>query len=72
LNNPNTRQLILFITTHFKYYIDLVTQISMVSDLEKITQYVVRIIFHHSIVRVHVVINIQRRLIDAWILGILA
>jgi hypothetical protein len=40
----------LFITTHFKYYIDLVTQISMVSDLEKIVEHVIRIIFHHIIV----------------------
>jgi hypothetical protein len=30
----------------------------MVSDLEKIVEYVVRIVFHHSIVRVHIVINI--------------
>jgi hypothetical protein len=58
LNNPNTKQLILFITTHFKYYINLVTQISMISDLEKIAKLVVRIVFHHSIVRVHVVNNI--------------
>jgi hypothetical protein len=40
----------LFITTHLNYYIDLVTQISMVSDLEKVTEHVVRIVFHHSIV----------------------
>jgi hypothetical protein len=51
---------------------DLVTQISMVSDLEKVVEHVVRIVFHHSIVRVHVVINIQRRLVGSWILGILA
>jgi hypothetical protein len=44
----------------------------MVSDLEKVTKYVVRIVFHHSIVRVHVVINCQGRLVSAWILGILA
>jgi hypothetical protein len=31
-------------------YIDLVTQISMVGDLEKVTEHVVQIIFHHSIV----------------------
>jgi hypothetical protein len=41
LNNPNTRQLKLFITTHLNNYIDLVTQISMVSDLEKVTEHVV-------------------------------
>jgi hypothetical protein len=44
----------------------------MVSDLEKVTEHVIRIVFHHSIVRVHVVINDQGWLIDAWILGILA
>jgi hypothetical protein len=43
----------------------------MVSDIEKITEYVVRSVFHHSIVRVHVVVNSQGRLISAWILGIL-
>jgi hypothetical protein len=72
MNNPNTRQLKLFITTHLNYYMDLVTQISMVSDLEKIIEHVFRIVFHHCIVRVYVVVNIQRRLIGAWILGILA
>jgi hypothetical protein len=51
---------------------DLVTQISMVSDLEKITEHFIQIVFHHSIVRVYVVVNIQHRLIGAWILGILA
>jgi hypothetical protein len=50
MNNPNTGQLKLFITTHLNYYIDLVTRISMVSDLEKVTEYVIRIVFHHSIV----------------------
>jgi hypothetical protein len=44
----------------------------MVSDLEKVTEHVVQSVFHHNIVRVHVVINSQGRLIDAWILGILA
>jgi hypothetical protein len=44
----------------------------MVSDLEKITEHVVRSVFQHSIVRVHVVISSQGRLIGAWILGILA
>jgi hypothetical protein len=44
----------------------------MVSDLEKVTEHVVQIVFHHSIVQVHVVVNIQRWLIGAWILGILA
>jgi hypothetical protein len=62
----------LFLTTHLNYYIDLVTRISMVSDLENVIEHVVRIVFHHSIFRVHVVINIQRWLIGAWILGILA
>jgi hypothetical protein len=72
LNNPNKRQQKLFIKTHLNYYIDLVIQIAMVNDLEKVTEHVVRIVFHHSIIRVHVVINIQRRLVGAWILGILA
>jgi hypothetical protein len=72
LNNPNKRQRKLFIKTHLNYYIDLVIQIAMVNDLEKVTEHVVRILFHHSIIRVHVVINIQRRLVGAWILGILA
>jgi hypothetical protein len=72
LNNPNKRQRKLFIKTHLNYYIDLVIQIAMVNDLEKVTEHVVRIVFHHSIIRVHVVINIQRRLVGAWILGILA
>jgi hypothetical protein len=62
----------LFITTHLNYYIDLVTQISMVSDREKIIEHVVRNVFHHSIVRVHVVVNCQGRLVGAWILEILA
>jgi hypothetical protein len=44
----------------------------MVSDLEKVTEHVIRIVFHHSIVRVHVVVNSQGRLIGAWIMGILA
>jgi hypothetical protein len=44
----------------------------MVSDLEQVVKHVVQIVFHHSIVRVHVVVNIQRRLVSAWILGILA
>jgi hypothetical protein len=43
----------------------------MVSDIQKIVEHVIRIIFHHSIIRVHVVINIQHRLVIAWILGIL-
>jgi hypothetical protein len=30
----------------------------MLSDLEKIVEHVVRIVFHYSIVQVHVVINI--------------
>jgi hypothetical protein len=51
---------------------DLVTQISMVSGLEKIAEHAVQIVFHHSIVRVHAVVNIQCQLIGAWILGILA
>jgi hypothetical protein len=72
LNNPNTRQLKLFVTTQLNYYMDLITQISMVSDLEKIAKHIIRIVFHHSIVRLHVVINIQRRLVGPWILGILA
>jgi hypothetical protein len=42
----------------------------MVSDLEKVTDHVIRIVFQHCIVRVHVVIN--SRLVGAWILGILA
>jgi hypothetical protein len=37
----------------------------MVNDLEKVIEYVVQIIFHHSIVRVHIVINSQGRLVDA-------
>jgi hypothetical protein len=65
MNNPHTRQLKLFITTHLNYYMDLVTQISMVSDLEKIAEHVVRIVFDHIIIRVHVVVNIQCRLIGA-------
>jgi hypothetical protein len=44
----------------------------MVSDLEQVIEHVVRSVFHHSIVRVHVVINSQGRLVGAWILGILA
>jgi hypothetical protein len=44
----------------------------MVNNLEKITEHIVQIIFHHSIVRVHIVVNIQYRLVGAWILGILA
>jgi hypothetical protein len=44
----------------------------MASDLEKVAEHVIRIIFHHSIVQVHVVINSQGWLIGAWILGILA
>jgi hypothetical protein len=68
LNNPNTRQLKIFNTTHLNYYIDLVTQISMVSDLEKVTEHV-EIVFHYSIVHVHVVVNIQHQLVGAWILG---
>jgi hypothetical protein len=44
----------------------------MVSDLEKVTEHVIRIIFHHSIVRVNVVINSQGRLVIVWIMGILA
>jgi hypothetical protein len=44
----------------------------MVSDLEKVTDHVIRIVFQHCIVRVHVVINSQGWLIGAWILGILA
>jgi hypothetical protein len=44
----------------------------MVSDLEKVTEHVVRSVFHHSIVRVHVVVNNQGRLIGTWILRILA
>jgi hypothetical protein len=44
----------------------------MVNDLEKVIEHVVQIVFHHSIVRVHVVINSQGRLVSAWILGILA
>jgi hypothetical protein len=62
----------LFITTHLNYYIDLVTQISMISDREKIIEHVVQNVFHHSIVRVHVVVNCQGRLVGAWILEILA
>jgi hypothetical protein len=50
MNNPNTRQLKLLITTHLNYYMDLVTQISMVSDLVKVTEHVVQIVFHHSII----------------------
>jgi hypothetical protein len=42
----------------------------MLSDLEMITEHVVQIVFHHSIVQVHVVINSQGRLIGAWILEI--
>jgi hypothetical protein len=44
----------------------------MVSDLGKVTEHVIQIMFHHSIVRVHVVVNCQGRLIGAWILGILS
>jgi hypothetical protein len=44
----------------------------MVSNLEKVTEHVVRIVFHHSTVRVHVIINYQGWVIGAWILGILA
>jgi hypothetical protein len=44
----------------------------MVSGIEKIAEHVVQIVFDHSIVRVHAVVNIQRQLIGAWILGILA
>jgi hypothetical protein len=44
----------------------------MVSDLEKVTEHVVQIVFHNSIIPVHVVVNCQGRLIGAWILGILA
>jgi hypothetical protein len=40
----------------------------MVSDLEKVTEHV-EIVFHYSIVHVHVVVNIQRQLVGAWILG---
>jgi hypothetical protein len=37
----------------------------MVSDLENVTEHVDQIVFHHSIVRVHVVINCQGRLVGA-------
>jgi hypothetical protein len=43
----------------------------MVCGLEKVTEHV-RIVFHHSIVRVHVDVNYQGRLVGTWILGILA
>jgi hypothetical protein len=45
--------------------------ISMVSDLKKATKHIVQSVFHHSIVRVHVVIKSQGWLIGAWILEIL-
>jgi hypothetical protein len=44
----------------------------MVSDLKKVIKHVVRSVFHHSIVQIHIVVNSQDRLINAWILGILA
>jgi hypothetical protein len=44
----------------------------MVSDLEKVIEHVIQSVFHHGIVRVHVIINYQGQLIGAWILGILA
>jgi hypothetical protein len=44
----------------------------MVNDQEKIAEHAIQIAFYYSIVRLHVVINIQRRFIGAWILGILA
>jgi hypothetical protein len=44
----------------------------MVSDIKKVTEHVARIVFHHSIVRVHVAVSCQGRLIGALILGILA
>jgi hypothetical protein len=44
----------------------------MVCDLKKVVEHVVRIVFHHSIIRVHVVVNFQGRLVGAWILRILA
>jgi hypothetical protein len=44
----------------------------MVCDLKKVAEHVVRIVFHHSIIRVHVVVNFQGWLVSAWILRILA
>jgi hypothetical protein len=46
--------------------------ISIVGDLEKVTEHVVRIVLYHSIDRIRVVVNIQRRLVGASILVILA
>jgi hypothetical protein len=40
----------------------------MVSDLKEVTEHIVRSIFHHSIVRVHVVVNSQSCLVGAWFL----
>jgi hypothetical protein len=37
----------------------------MVSDLETVTEHVVRSVFHHSIFWVHVVINSQGQLVSA-------
>jgi hypothetical protein len=44
----------------------------MVSDREKGTEHVIQIVFDHSIVRVHVIVNSQGWLIGACIMGILA
>jgi hypothetical protein len=43
----------------------------MVNDLEKVTEHIVRSVFHDSNVRVHVVINSQGCLVSAWVIWIL-
>jgi hypothetical protein len=44
----------------------------MVSDIKEVTEHIVRSIFHHSIVRVHVIVNNQGWLVGAWFLRTLA
>jgi hypothetical protein len=40
----------------------------MVSDLKEVTEHIIRSVFHHSIVQVHVVVNVQGWLVSAWFL----